>query len=279
MKHTALLFIIAAFPLMTIAQTRRNGNGYNNNRNNNNYHTNQNTSNDYGYEAGSALTVYSESGEQFLLILNGIKQNNYPETRVRVEGLPDVTNDIQIIFNDNRTPSITKRVAFMDPVEGKPVNLTVNLVRDRGGNPRMNFVRMTSLERDYRGQQGEYILSYGHDRQQRNVEQVPPPPPPPPPTPNPMDNQSFMAAKQAIKGSSWDETKLSTAQTILNTNFFTTDQVMDICRLFSWEDSKLTFAKAAFKKTVDNTNYFKVNAIFDWDSNKKALNDYVNANR
>lgn len=269
-------------PLISFGQYKKNYNNNNQGGQRGNYQDNRGGGSGYDMncEAGSALTIFSEQGEKFLLIINGVKQNNYADSRIRIEGLPQVTNDIQIIFDDNATPSISKRITFVDPVEGKAVNLTMRLERDRNGRPRLAFHKLTSLEREYRGERGEYIMHYGADagHTPRQVNTTPPPPPPPP-MPTPMDGQSFAAAKQAIKGTSWDDTKLSTAQSIANNNYFTTDQVIEICRLFTWDESKLAFAKYAFKKTLDNNNYFKVNSVLSWDSDKTALNDYVNANR
>ena len=273
MNKKVLLLLIIALPLLAVAQQKRNNYGHGGPRGG--YYEMQG-------QPGSALTIFSENGERFFLILNGIKQNAFPQSKIRIEDLPNVVNDIQIIFDDNQTPAINKTITFMDPVEGKPVNLGMKLVRDRSGYAYLVFNRMNSLEHDYRGEQGEYIMHYGRDsrdpRYDHGAHQVNIPPPPPP-APMSMDNQSFADAKKAIAGSSWDETRLSTAKTIFATNYLTTDQVMQICKIFSWEDSKLDFAKFAYKKTVDNNNYFKIGSIFSWDSNKTALNDFINANR
>lgn len=273
MKQSVLFVVfLAILPFYVIAQGRNNNNGsYRGGREG----RGNNSSFNVVGEIGSALTMFSESGDRFYLILNGVKQNTYPQTRIRIEDLPDVVNDIQIIFDDNRTPSLSRRIAFTDPVEGKAVNLVMKVTRDRQGIARLAFHKLTPLESNYRGETGEYIMHYGHDDQPRQIVNTPAPPPPP----TAMDNQTFLEVKQAIKGSGWDDGKLSTAKTILNTNYVTTDQVIEICKLFSWDDNKLAFAKYAFKKTVDNNNYFRVNAVFDWDSNKQALNNYVNANR
>ena len=279
MKRKALLFLMVAMPLFSFGQYKKSYDNQGGQRGN--YTDNRGGGYGMNCEAGSALTVFSETGEKFLLIINGVKQNYYADSRVRIEGLPEVTNEIQIIFDDNATPAISKRINFVDPVEGKAVNLTIKIERDRNGRPRMAFHKLTSLEREYRGERGEYIMSYGSDRNhtQQQVVTTTVTTPPPPPSPKPMDMQSFAAAKQAIKGSSFDDTKLSTAEAIANNNFFTTDQVIEICKLFGWDETKLNFAKYVFKRTLDNNNYFKVNSVLSWDSDKQALNDYVNANR
>ena len=233
-------------------------------------------------ETGSALTVFSESGDRFYLILNGVKQNSAAQNRVRIEALPQVENEIQIIFDDNATPEISRRISFADPVDGRAVNLTLKIVRERDGRAKLVFFKLTPLEHEYRGEQGEYIMRYGHDEQRilsGGNTTVIVQPAPTPPAPAAMDAASFADAKQAIAGNSFDDGKLSTAKTIANTNYFTTDQVIEICQLFSFDDSKLAFAEYAFKRTVDNNSYFKVNSAFSFDATKTKLNDYVNKNR
>jgi hypothetical protein len=91
----------------------------------------------------------------------------------------------------------------------------------------------------------------------------------------PMDFGSFNSAKESIKKASFEETKLSTAKTILGANCVSTDQVVAICKLFSYEASKLEFAKFAYGKTTDRNNYFKVGDVFSFDASKTELNEYI----
>lgn len=235
---------------------------------------------DYYGESGSALTIFSENGDVFSLLINGIKQNNYPQQRVRVEGLPQIVNDIQIIFADNYPHTITKRIPFIDPVDGKAINLILKIVKARDGESILRFFKSTPIESNYQPDQNEYVMYYGRDVQVPNSQIVNNVPPPPiPQGPQPMDPQSFAAAISTISGNNFDDGKLSTAKAIANSNYFTTDQVIQVCKVLQWDESKLDFAKYAFKRTVDNNNYFKVNSVFQWDSNKQALNDFVNQNR
>ena len=62
---------------------------------------------------------------------------------------------------------------------------------------------------------------------------------------------------------------------ILCGNCVSTDQVMAICKLFTYEQTKLDFAKFAFSKTTDPGNYFKVGTVFTYDASKTELNDYI----
>lgn len=48
--------------------------------------------------------------------------------------------------------------------------------------------------------------------------------------------------------------------------------------MFDFENTKLDFAKFAFSKTYDRDNYYKVNAVFDFDASKETLNRFIQNN-
>ena len=56
----------------------------------------------------------------------------------------------------------------------------------------------------------------------------------------------------------------------------TTMQIKQICQLFSFENNKLEFAKRAYKSCVDKNNYFKINEVFKFDSDKQQLSNFIN---
>lgn len=91
----------------------------------------------------------------------------------------------------------------------------------------------------------------------------------------PMSSQNFKDVKQTISNSSFENTKLETAKTIIASNYLTTDQVMEICRLFDFENSKLDFAKFAYNRTIDKSNFYRVSNIFDFDTSRSALNRFL----
>jgi hypothetical protein len=93
----------------------------------------------------------------------------------------------------------------------------------------------------------------------------------------PMDVSSFKTAKQTVANASFEETKLSTAKSVLASNCFSTDQVVQICQLFGFEETKLNFAKYAYSRTTDPGNYFKVGNIFSFDDSKNNLNNFISS--
>ncbi|MFI5196814.1 MAG: DUF4476 domain-containing protein [Chitinophagales bacterium] len=231
-----------------------------------------------GQDEKSNLSVFSVNGEQFFLVLNGINQNSIPTSRIRVEGLPQYANDIEIIFADGRSPAIRKRIIVADQVAGYAVDMTLKILSGMEQYPVLRFHKCTEVEHDYHAQRDEYVMYYGKLGQTNTVTTTTTYEQNTPPTPAAMDQQTFNEVKQSIANASFDDTKLSTAKTILSSNYVTTDQVMEICKLFSFENTKLAFAEYAYSRNVDPNNYFKVGSILDFDADKKALNDFISKN-
>jgi hypothetical protein len=58
------------------------------------------------------LVFFSEQGEQFLVVLNGVQQNFDPQTNVKVTNLIQPYYKVKIRFIDGRTPDIDKTINF-----------------------------------------------------------------------------------------------------------------------------------------------------------------------
>ncbi|WP_430406076.1 hypothetical protein [Fluviicola sp.] len=58
------------------------------------------------------LVFFSEQGQQFYVILNGIQQNVNPETNVRVTNLIQPYYKVKVKFTDGITPDIDKTLNF-----------------------------------------------------------------------------------------------------------------------------------------------------------------------
>jgi hypothetical protein len=91
----------------------------------------------------------------------------------------------------------------------------------------------------------------------------------------PMSNRNFEEALQLIKNDGFDETRLSNAKQIASSNCLSANQVISICKLFSFEESKLDFAKFAYDYCTERRNYFKVNSVFSFEGSRTELNSYI----
>lgn len=300
--------------------------------------------------AQSSLTIFSEDGYRFYLVLNGQKQNNVAMTNVRIDGLAQPQYAVKILFEDPSKPEISKNIPVVDPGTNAFADVTYKIKTNKDGELKMRYFSATPVVPNYVPPADVYVMHYGQP--------APPPPPgmggttvtqttvtqttgttgmgganisvgggmggvnmninisdpvlgggtttttrttttttstdmgysngggyndnPPPPPPSrgnscryAMDASSFRSAKETVTKASFDETKLSTAKTILTSNCMSTDQVIAICNLFSFEASKLDFAKYAYERCTDRGNYFKVGNIFSFDASRTELNEYI----
>lgn len=83
--------------------------------------------------AQNNLTIFSEDGHQFYLILNGIRQNVNPETNVKVNGLTADYYTGKIIFVDESLPEIERKYLNVTGPECKPCDATYKIKTDKKG--------------------------------------------------------------------------------------------------------------------------------------------------
>lgn len=93
----------------------------------------------------------------------------------------------------------------------------------------------------------------------------------------PMTEGEFGEVKKSIESKSFEDTKMTMAKQVGGNRCFTVDQVKGMMGIFSFEDSKLDFAKFAYGHTFDIDNYFKVNDAFTFESSVDDLNSYIQA--
>ncbi len=91
----------------------------------------------------------------------------------------------------------------------------------------------------------------------------------------PMTSSDFASAKKSVEGQSFEEQKLKVAKQILNTNCMSSSQVKEIMALFSFEDTKVDWAKFAYGKTTDPNNYYQLNDGFTYSGSVDTLNSYI----
>ena len=93
--------------------------------------------------------------------------------------------------------------------------------------------------------------------------------------PIPMQHDDYESAKNSIAAKDFENTKLDMAKQITGSNCLTASQVRGIMKLFTFENTKLEYAKFAYAHTYDKSNYFKVNDAFQFDSSASELSNYI----
>jgi len=100
-------------------------------------------------------------------------------------------------------------------------------------------------------------------------------PPPPVYIPPYMNDLDFSGLKASIDRISFDSSKLSMAQQAASSNVLTSVQVFEILELFTFESTKLSFAKYAYPFVYDPNKYYIVNNAFTFSSSIESLNNYI----
>lgn len=94
-----------------------------------------------GFSQSSNLIVFSENGEHFSVILNGILQNAQPETNVMVTDLIAPSYKVKIMFENRNIPDLEKGIYFQDP----NVQATYRLVLNKKGKYVLRFFNSVPL--------------------------------------------------------------------------------------------------------------------------------------
>lgn len=270
------------------------------------------------------LTIFSEDGDKFFLILNGEKQNNVAQTNLRIEELSQPYYNAKIIFSDSTISGISKNNLLITDPDGVMMDVTYKIRKDKNRKAKLNYFSAIAVQQDYIPPAGIYVYHYGkpsvvhvssgmvntttttttnnNDAVSANINlsginvnvNVTDPYLETTTTTTttssnnnsnslsnsgcngyPMSQTNFSAALKTIGNSNFEESKLTTAKNISSKNCLSADQVVKICKLFSFEESKLAFAKHAYSRTTDQKNYFKVNDVFSFDSSKEEMNRFV----
>ncbi|WP_298147408.1 DUF4476 domain-containing protein [Flavobacterium sp.] len=92
----------------------------------------------------STITTFSQEGERFYVILDGVRQNDAPSTNVQITDLKKPNYLLKIIFEDSSIPTINENVYLLDYDE-KRVNVTYNIKKDKKGRYKL---RVSSFDND-----------------------------------------------------------------------------------------------------------------------------------
>lgn len=90
-----------------------------------------------------------------------------------------------------------------------------------------------------------------------------------------MASASFTKAKDNISSNSFEDSKMTVAKQVTKANCMTAAQIAEIMGLFSFEDSKLQYAKYAYDYCFNQGDYYEVNAAFTFESSIEDLNQYL----
>lgn len=98
-----------------------------------------------GFSQESRLTIFSDNGEPFYVILNGLRQNEQPVTNIAIDQLPHEYYDTKIIFADKNIPLLEKKHLMMTDVDGKHGEFVYKIKQTKRGR-KLRFYSFTEYE-------------------------------------------------------------------------------------------------------------------------------------
>lgn len=276
----------------------------------------------------SNAVFFTENGERFFVVINGLRQNQNPETNVKISGLNATNYKVKIIFeeknvvpidknifleggkeysytikkknesyvlrpysmvdlplsntpqpstnihtpvNSSTTTTITQSSTVTNPQPtGNQFSMNIN-IGGSGGNLGMNVSASDGIYQETTTTttiSTTSAIPAGHYEMPGYSGPVG--------CSWPMVEQDFQNAKQTISSKSFEDSKLSIAKQIINSNCLFSKQVKEIMVLFNFEDTRLDLAKYAYGYTYDIGNYYSVNDAFQFESSIDELNNYIN---
>jgi hypothetical protein len=277
------------------------------------------------------VVFFSMNGERFSVVMNGMLQNDQPETNIKITDLSAPNFKVKIIFSDKRIPELSKTI-YLNP--GNETTYAIKFTRKKGYTLRMmnsfplqdkyvlipeqriigfspqgvnsqngsstsiintttinnnvtistsgagNNVNVVNQNEDAGAQQAGSATGVSSGGRMSN-------PDPyildgytgPYGCPRPMSPSDFEQAKESIRSKSFEDSKLTLARQIISSNCMLSAQVKEIMLLFSFEDTRLEFAKYAYTYTLDLRNYYKLNDAFTFESSISELDSFIRNTR
>ena len=113
------------------------------------------------------LTIFSEDGDKFFLVLNGEAQNDIPQTNLRIEDLNQPYYNAKIQFEDKTLMDISKNNLMISDADGTFQDVTYKIRRDKNnkGKMKMNFFSMIPVRQGYIAPSNVYVMHYGQPRE------------------------------------------------------------------------------------------------------------------
>ncbi|MBL7903030.1 MAG: DUF4476 domain-containing protein [Bacteroidia bacterium] len=90
---------------------------------------------------------------------------------------------------------------------------------------------------------------------------------------------AFQRKYDEVKAKSFDDEKMERIKEAFEYDYLNTSQVMDLMKLFSFDDKRMAAAKFCYKKTVDKENFYKTYDLFSFPSSKSQMKEWVNKNK
>jgi len=90
-----------------------------------------------------------------------------------------------------------------------------------------------------------------------------------------ISNEDFFAAERVLQRENFDDARLLYAQRLMDDNTLSAEQVKELARFFSFDNSRLEFAKYAYTNTIDKSNFSVVCNAFSSAGGRDQLMIFI----
>ena len=120
------------------------------------------------------LTIFSEDGDKFTLILNGEVINDTPQTNLRVEDLNQPYYNAKIKFEDQTLTEVSKNNLMLTDADGNFADVTYKIKRDKNNKTKMkmNYFSSIPVQPNFVPASNVHVVHYGQPRPVGGVTQT-----------------------------------------------------------------------------------------------------------
>lgn len=211
----------------------------------------------------TSMTVSSDH-LMFWVFIDDVLQNEQPVGSLKVDAIPEGEHYLRVEIDNKDHNTVGQFIHLQHFGNAYWIDNQRNMYgisADRSLPRPEAVVYFTSLQQSY-GNHG-----YGHNGYTPQNQ--------PYPTQTAMSEQDFNAAMRIINKENFDNARLSVAKQVIANNLLTINQIKEICNSFSFESTKLEFAKSAYNHCVEKEKYYLLNEVFSYNSSKDELDKFV----
>lgn len=223
---------------------------------------------------GGNVTVFSDR-DAFYLYVNGVQYNNRPSKQVRIEQMKDHIYDFQVEFVGGRQYSLSKKGVSILSEEGEYLDLTYLANHTRSN--RIHSLTLYALfpaDNNLPDPRSGQVFVYGRPKKIVDSELEPG-----------YENENYYGDEmttsefnnflKTIGQGGFDNDKLKIASMSTSQVAFSLNQIKDVLKKFSWDESKLAFAKMAYANCLEKRNYVMLTDELSFGDSKSKLLDFI----
>jgi len=220
------------------------------------------------------LVIFSNEGQPFTLIVDGLKENQTPQTNVRVVGLDLKAYQVKVIFENKKLKDANTTITFFRT--GK--ECVFGLTKKGKKKHTIDYVSEKEIDGFLDAQNRQSPPNINTPVSDQTLTSAPTTVPTPEPVTTPTVS-AFQTALTNIASQPTDEGKLNAALALLQNGTLNVNQIKQILGLFKNEQTRLAFAKQACAQLKDPNVYTEIISLFVSEPVKQDLQKFFQGKR